>query len=269
MQALIELRQLSYSYTPNGMALSGLQLDIVQGEMFCIIGQNGSGKSTLLNVLNGLVFPDQGSYHFQGREISEHALKDRHFNAWFRQRMQYVFQNPDLQLFSHSVMDELLFGPLQLEMSPAEARDRARETLSALGIENLCDRPVLSLSGGEKKKVAIAATLVMNPDVILVDEPLAGLDPKTQTFMIELMLQLHHAGKTLIFTTHQLDLVDHLQPRVAVLSDDHSIRKTGTAADILSDQEFLISVNLVHEHVHKHGDQEHRHYHSHYVFHKH
>ena len=125
------------------------------------------------------------------------------------------------------------------------------------------------LSGGEKKRVAIASVLTMNPDVLLVDEPLSNLDPKTQTFFIERLLELTQAGKTIIFTTHQLDLIDHLQPRVAVLSDDHTIQKIGTASEILSDEEFLISVNLIHAHSHKHGNEEHKHYHSHYVFHKH
>jgi cobalt/nickel transport system ATP-binding protein len=125
------------------------------------------------------------------------------------------------------------------------------------------------LSGGEKKKVAIASVLTMNPDVLLVDEPLSSLDPKTQTFFIELLVELNHAGKTIIFTTHNLDLIEHLQPRVAVLSEEHTITKIGTASEILNNQEFLISVNLIHEHIHKHGEEEHKHYHSHYVFHKH
>jgi len=125
------------------------------------------------------------------------------------------------------------------------------------------------LSGGEKKKVAIASVLTMNPDILLIDEPLASLDPKTQTFFIELLLELNQAGKTIIFTTHHLDLIDHLQPRVAVLSEEHTIRKTGTAREILSDEEFLISVNLIHQHVHLHGNEVHGHYHSHYVFHNH
>jgi cobalt/nickel transport system ATP-binding protein len=100
-----------------------------------------------------------------------------------------------------------------------------------------------------------------------VDEPLAGIDPKTQTFFVELLLELNHAGKTIIFTTHHLDLIDHLQPRVAVLSEEHTIQKMGTSTEILHDEEFLISVNLIHEHVHKHNEETHKHYHAHYVSH--
>jgi cobalt/nickel transport system ATP-binding protein len=183
--------------------------------------------------------------------------------------MGYIFQNPEIQLFCPTVFDELLFAPLQLNLTVEDAEERAEQTLSFLGIEYLKERPVLMLSGGEKKKVAIASVLTMNPDILLIDEPLSSLDPKTQTFFIDLLLELNRAGKTIVFTTHHLDLIDHLQPRVVVLSEDHTIQKTGTASEILSDEEFLISVNLIHEHVHKHGNEVHRHYHSHYVFHKH
>jgi cobalt/nickel transport system ATP-binding protein len=183
--------------------------------------------------------------------------------------MGYIFQNPDIQLFCPTVFDELLFGPLQINVPLDVARERAEETLSYLGISYLKERSITMLSGGEKKKVAIASVLTMNPEVLLVDEPLSSLDPKTQTFFVELLLELNHTGKTIIFTTHHLDLIDHLQPKVAVLSADHTIGKTGDAPEILGDQEFLASVNLIHEHVHKHGDEEHRHFHSHYVFHKH
>jgi cobalt/nickel transport system ATP-binding protein len=201
--------------------------------------------------------------------VDEKSLKEKSWGIQFRQRMGYIFQNSDIQLFCPTVFDELLFGPLQLNLPPEIAQERAEQTLSYLGIRHLKDRPVYMLSGGEKKRVAIASVLTMSPDVLLVDEPLSNLDPKTQTFFIGLLSELNQAGKTIIFTTHQLDLIDHLQPRVAVLSDDHTIRKTGTAAEILNDEELLINVNLIHEHAHKHGTEEHRHYHSHYVFHKH
>jgi cobalt/nickel transport system ATP-binding protein len=269
MEDIINLKNIHYSYFGKIPALSNVDLTVKKGEMFCIIGQNGSGKSTLLNIINGLIFPEKGEFIFEGNLVNEATLKDKNFNTSFRQKAGYIFQNPDIQLFCHTVFDELLFAPLQLNFSQNEAEKRAIETLAALGIENLKDRSVLSLSGGEKKKVAIASVLTVNPEILLVDEPLAGLDPKTQTFFIELLLELNRAGKTIIFTTHHLDLVDHLQPRVAVLSEDHSIKKIGSATEILNDEEFLISVNLIHEHIHKHGDDVHRHFHSHYVFHKH
>ena len=269
MEEIISLKNINYSYYGKIPALKNINLTVKKGEMFSIIGLNGSGKSTLLHIINALIFPDSGNVLFDESPVTEKALADKSFGIQFRQRMGYIFQNPDIQLFCPTVFDELLFGPLQLNLSLDEAKERAEQTLSYLGIAYLRERPVYMLSGGEKKRVAIASVLTLNPDVLLVDEPLSSLDPKTQTFFIELLLELNQAGKTIIFTTHQLDLIEHLQPRVAVLSEEHTIRKTGTASEILDDQELLISVNLIHEHIHKHGKEEHKHYHSHYVFHKH
>ena len=269
MEDIISLKNIDYSYFSKIPALRNINLSVKKGEMFSVIGLNGSGKSTLLHIINALIFPDSGEVLLEQNPVTEKSLRDKNFGVQFRQRMGYIFQNPDIQLFCPTVFDELLFGPLQLNLTLDEAMERAEQTLSYLGIGYLRERPVYMLSGGEKKRVAIASVLTMNPDILLIDEPLSSLDPRTQTFFIELLLELNHAGKTIIFTTHQLDLIEHLQPRVAVLSDEHTIRKIGTASDILGDEELLINVNLVHEHVHKHGNEEHKHYHSHYVFHKH
>jgi cobalt/nickel transport system ATP-binding protein len=269
MEDIITLKNIDYSYYGKIPAIKNVSFSVKRGEMFSIIGLNGSGKSTLLHIINALIFPDAGDILFEGNAVNEKSLKDKSLGMQFRQRVGYIFQNSDIQLFCPTVFDELLFGPLQLNLPLETAQERAEQTLSYLSIGYLKERPVYMLSGGEKKRVAIASVLTMNPDVLLVDEPLSNLDPKTQTFFIELLLELNQAGKTIIFTTHQLDLIDHLQPRVAVLTDEHTIQKTGTASEILSDEELLISVNLIHEHAHKHGDEEHKHYHSHYVFHKH
>jgi cobalt/nickel transport system ATP-binding protein len=269
MEEIITLKNIDYSYYGKIPALKNVNLEVKKGEMFSIIGLNGSGKSTLLHIINALIIPDAGEVIFDGDPVTEKSLHDRNSGMKLRQRMGYIFQNPDIQLFCPSVFDELLFAPLQLELPLETAQERAEQTLSFLGIESLKDRPIYMLSGGEKKKVAIASVLTMNPDVLLIDEPLASLDPKTQSFFIELLLELNHAGKTIIFTTHHLDLVDHLQPRVAVLSEEHTICRTGNTSEILGDERLLISVNLIHEHIHKHGDEEHGHYHTHYVFHTH
>jgi cobalt/nickel transport system ATP-binding protein len=269
MEDIISLKNVDYSYYGKIPALKNINLTIKKGEMFSIIGLNGCGKSTLLHIINALVFPDSGEVIFDGKPVTEKTLSDNSFGIQYRQRMGYIFQNSDIQLFCPTVFDELLFGPLQHGLPLETAMDRAEQTLSFLGIGYLKDRSVYMLSGGEKKRVAIASVLTMNPDVLLVDEPLSSLDPKTQTFFIELLIELNDAGKTIIFTTHHLELIDHLQPRVAVLSNEHTIRKTGSASEILGDEELLISVNLIHEHIHKHGNEEHRHFHSHYGFHKH
>ena len=269
MEDIITLKNIDYSYYGKILALKNINLSIKKGEMFSIIGLNGCGKSTLLHIINALIFPDSGDVLLEGNPVTEKVLRGTSFGTQFRQRMGYIFQNPDIQLFCPTVFDELLFGPLQLNLPIETAIERAEQTLLFLGIGYLKERSVFMLSGGEKKRVAIASVLTMNPDILLVDEPLSSLDPKTQSFFIELLLELNKAGKTIIFTTHHLDLIDHLQPRVAVLSDEHTIRKTGSASEILGDEELLISVNLIHEHIHKHGNEVHRHSHSHYGFHKH
>ncbi|PKP22394.1 MAG: nickel ABC transporter ATP-binding protein [Bacteroidetes bacterium HGW-Bacteroidetes-21] len=269
MESYISIKNVSYSYYGKEQALCNVNLDIRKGDLLCIIGQNGSGKSTLLHVINALIFPDSGTFEFCGKAITEKYLKDANNNLNFRMQFGYIFQNPDIQLFCPSVIDELLFAPLQLQLSREEAEKRAHDTMKYIGIEHLKERSVLSLSGGEKKKVAIASILTMNPEVILIDEPLAGLDPKTQTFFTEMIIELHRIGKTIVFTTHNLELIDHLQPKVAVISEQHSVIKVGTTTEILNDEELLKNVNLLHEHTHIHGNEVHRHYHSHYVFHKH
>jgi cobalt/nickel transport system ATP-binding protein len=269
MEDIISLKNIDYSYYGKIPALKNISLSVKKGEMFSIIGLNGSGKSTLLHIINALIYPDSGEFLYKGNHVSEKSMHDKNFGMEFRQSMGYIFQNSDIQLFCPTVFDELLFAPLQVNLPYEAAKERAEQTLSFLDIEYLKERPIYMLSGGEKKRVAIASVLTVNPEILLIDEPLSSLDPKTQTFFTELLLDLNHAGKTIIFTTHHLDLIDHLQPTVAVLSEEHTIMKTGTASEILNDEKFLVSVNLIHEHVHKHGNEEHRHFHSHYVFHKH
>lgn len=269
VEKMIVLDSVSYKYQDMISAISNINLEVREGERFAIIGANGSGKTTLLQIMNGLIPLSSGRIFFRGHEVSTKSLKEKGFMRFFRERVGYVFQDPDVQLFCPTVLDELLYGPLQLEISKEEALDRAFEIMKMLGIENLKDRPSYMLSGGEKKKVAIGSVLTMNPEVLLLDEPTNGLDPKTQCFLVELMLALNEAGKTLVIATHDLSLVDELQATVGVLSEEHRMEKTGSAIDILKDEELLLRVNLIHEHIHRHGDMAHRHIHSHYLFHRH
>jgi cobalt/nickel transport system ATP-binding protein len=269
MEAIIRLDSVTYRYHDVVPAVEEVTLSVTRGEIFAAIGSNGSGKSTLLQIMSGLLHPSPGAVFFEGREVSARALQDKHFLKFFRERLGYVFQDSDVQLFCPTVLDELLYGPLQLDLPEQEAALRAEEVLRLLGIPHLRNRPSFMLSGGEKKRVAIASVLTMNPEVLLFDEPTNGLDPRTQCFLVELLLALHDAGKTIVIATHDLSLVDELQARVAVLGEDHRLAAVGRAQDILRDEALLLRVNLVHEHLHFHGPTPHSHLHSHYLFHRH
>ncbi|MFA5353923.1 MAG: ABC transporter ATP-binding protein [Thermodesulfovibrionales bacterium] len=266
---IIQLDKIRYSYYGNIPALLDISLDIRKGEKLAIIGANGSGKSTLLQIMDGLIHPSQGRVLFRGQEVSERSLRDREFVRFFRQRVGYVFQDSDIQLFCPTVMDELLFGPLHAGIEEGAAVKRAEEVMEMLEIKGLRERPSSMLSGGEKKRVALGSVLTMNPEVLLLDEPTNGLDPRTQCFLMELILALSDAGKTIVISTHDLALVDELHPQVAVLSEAHRIEGIGSSDEILRDNDLLLRVNLVHEHMHSHGDMAHKHIHSHYLFHKH
>jgi cobalt/nickel transport system ATP-binding protein len=201
----------------------------------------------LLKLLDGLLFAQQGSISAFGQPLTEDALEDEQFNRGFRSRVGFVFQNSDAQVFSPTVRDEIAFGPLNLGLSTAEVRMRVDDTLAMLDIAGLADRAPHQLSGGQKKRVAIASVLVMNPDVLLFDEPTAALDPRTQQWLIELIVELNAAGKTIVVATHDLDAVDVLADRCLVFGEDHRLVRSGPPAQILSDRELLLAVNLIHE----------------------
>jgi cobalt/nickel transport system ATP-binding protein len=269
MAEIFNLQEVGFTYMLNQPALSGINMVVNQGEILSIIGANGSGKSTLLHLLCGLIFPSIGKIKFKDIAITEDKLKEAEFNRKFRASIGYIFQNSDAQLFCPTVMDELLFGPLQMGLSKSSAYERAEEILNILNIAELKDRPPYMLSGGEKKRVAIGAVLTSNPEILVIDEPMSGLDPKTRSFFIEMIFKLNEAGKTIIIATHHLELVDHLQSRVVVLSEQHRIEKIGNAEEVLKDLDLLIRTNLIHEHLHRHGDNIHKHLPNGFLFHNH
>lgn len=269
MAPLMKMEQITFRYYQKFTALEEVTLEVNSGELLAIVGANGSGKSTLLQIMDGLLYPEKGRVFFKDLEISEKTLKDKGFLRMFREQVGYIFQDPDIQLFCPTVYEELLYGPLQIGLSQEEAHQRSIQILNMLSISHLKDRPSYMLSGGEKKKVAIGSVLTMNPEVILFDEPTNGLDPRTQVFLVELLLALHKAGKTIVFATHDLGLVGEIATRVAVLSEEHRLAKIDSTEHILSDQDLLLRVNLIHEHTHRHGTTLHRHLHFHSLPHRH
>jgi cobalt/nickel transport system ATP-binding protein len=261
-ETVLAVRDVSYAYLGRFSALAGVSLDVQRGEKLALLGANGCGKSTLLRILDGLLFPDAGSLHAFGVEVTEDALEDDQFSHAFRSRVGFVFQNADAQVFSPTVRDEIAFGPLNMGLALDDVETRVDDTLQMLGIVDLADRAPFQLSGGEKKRVAIASVLVMNPEVLLFDEPTATLDPRTQRWLVELIGELGRAGKTIVLATHDLDTLPLLADRCIVMSEEHTIVRECTPAELLADRELLLGVNLAHDHVHAHGAVTHSHLHG-------
>lgn len=261
MAPLFELRDIFFSY--DGIpALRGLSLDVEQGQRVALVGANGSGKSTLLRVLDGLGFVSQGAVSFEGQQLTPGRLQDDAFALPFRRRVTLVFQNPDVQLFNPTVFDEVAFAPLQLQWPREDLLARIDETLELMGISHLRERPPYHLSGGEKKRVALASVLVLDPDVLLLDEPTATLDPRSQSHLIDLIQSWKGSTKTVISATHQLEIVEDIADRVFVLEEGR-VAASGTPAEILANHELLLRANLVHAHRHSHGGVVHSHPHIH------
>ena len=261
--SIFEVTNLSYDYPGKIPALRQLNLKFGSGELVALIGANGSGKSTFLKLLDGLIFPMDGELKAFGKQLSEKALKDGNFAAEFRSKVGLVFQDADVQLFSPTVWDEVTFGPLQLGISKEEVISRGKEALELLNIYHLKERPPYLLSGGEKKKVSLASVLSLKPQVLLLDEPTTGLDPRSQGRLIDFLLQWVTQEKCLVFSTQDLDLVEEVANRVIVMSSDHSIIADGEPQKFLSDPDFLLRTNLIHEHSHRHKDLIHHHQHLH------
>lgn len=246
-EVLLECAGLRYSYLDRFPALSGVDVTVRSGERLALLGANGCGKSTLLKVLDGLIFPAAGHYTAFGHEITEDALEDEQMSVGFRSRVGFVFQNSDAQVFSPTVREEIAFGPLQLGLDRDEAAARVDDLLGYLDITELADRAPFQLSGGQKKKVAIASVLVMSPEVLLFDEPTAALDPRSQQWLTDLIERLGASGRTIVHATHDLEALDVLADRCVVFSEDHRVVATGTPDEILADRDLLLSVNLIHE----------------------
>jgi len=240
---MIEIKNLNFKYKTN-VALKDVSLKIREGESVALIGPNGSGKSTFLKLINGIVFGNSGSYIFDGEEITEKRLQDNRVSKLFHKRIGFVFQNSDAQLFCPNVYEEVAFGPRQMGMDDGEVDKRVRDCLKLLDIEKLKDREPYNLSGGEKRKVAIASVLSLNPEVLVLDEPMNGIDPKGKRFLRELILRLNKSGKTIICSTHDFEYVKGIFKRVVVFSEEHTILRDDAYDSVIGDEEFLIKHNI-------------------------
>lgn len=247
---VFDISDVSYSYGQID-ALRCVTLQITRGERIALLGANGSGKSTLLRLLAALCFPDQGSILFAGDSLNADRLETDEFFFRFRRRVGIVFQNPDVQLFNPSVFDELAFGPLQLRWPKDKIRERVFETLAALDIAGLSDRAPHRLSGGEKKRVALASVLVLDPEVLLLDEPTAGLDPSSASQIVHLLASWKNGSRTVIAATHDLDVVEEIADRCWVLESGRLIADDEPLS-VLHNVALLERASLIRPHMHTH-----------------
>ena len=218
-----------YSYTPEREVLRGLTLRLDHGEKVALVGANGAGKSTLMLHANGLLTPSQGRIVVGDMELTAKTLRT------IRQSVGLVFQNPDDQLFMPTVEEDVGFGPANMHLSREEITERIERALRAVGALDLRHRSPQQLSGGEKHRVAIATVLAMEPSILVMDEPSAGLDPRARRQIIELMLGFGH---TALIATHDLDMAQRLCPRTVIMLAGQ-VAADGPTSQILSDSALL------------------------------
>jgi cobalt/nickel transport system ATP-binding protein len=247
--ALFELREVTFGYA-QADALYGLTFSVHSGDRLAVLGANGSGKSTLLRLLDALIFRRQGDVKFCGSSLTEDLLHDEDFAFDFRRRVALLFQNPEVQLFNPTVFDEIAFGPLQLRWPRDAIRERVATTMDEMQLTHLQSRAPHRLSNGEKKRVALASVLVLEPDVLLLDEPTAGLDPSSQSHVIDCLIAWK-GTRTIVTATHDLDIVEDIADRCCVLEGGRAAAM-GSPGDILYDEDLLRRTHLIHTHRHHH-----------------
>ncbi len=231
---LVEADQLVHVYPDGTRALDGVSFTITHGESVAIIGANGAGKSTLLLHLNGVLLPSSGSVRIGHTPVTTATL------GHIRRTVGLVFQNPDDQLFMPIVREDVAFGPRNLGFSGPELERCVMDALRQVDAIHLADKPPYNLSGGEKKRAAIAAVLAMSPDILVMDEPTSGLDPHARRQLIGLIREFQH---TRIITSHDLDMVYDVCQRVIVLKDGR-VAADGPAAAIFADKGLLEGCRL-------------------------
>lgn len=242
----IHLQEVSYTYqagTPfEGRALFGVDLEIVDGSYTALIGHTGSGKSTILQLLNGLNIPTSGSVIVDDMVIN--ATSDKKGIKQVRKKVGLVFQFPESQVFDETVLKDVAFGPQNFGISQEEAEKIAREKLALVGIsEELFERSPFELSGGQMRRVAIAGILAMEPNVLVLDEPTAGLDPAGRQELMDIFKQLHAIGMTIVLVTHLMDDVANYADWVYVMEKGKLIR-SGKPRDVFQEVEFLETIQL-------------------------
>jgi cobalt/nickel transport system ATP-binding protein len=230
----IDVKDLRFAYPDGTQALDGVSFEAVHGESVAVVGANGAGKSTLLMHLNGVLLPASGKVTVGDMPVTAKTL------SHIRRQVGTVFQDPDDQLFMPTVFDDVAFGPLNLDLPEEACRLRVQACLEQVGAWHLRDRPPHHLSGGEKRRVAIACVLAMSPGILLLDEPSTGLDPRARRQIIDLLKGFSHSK---IVVSHDLDMVLDLCPRTIVLHQGR-VAADGPTVKLFQDKELLEQAGL-------------------------
>jgi cobalt/nickel transport system ATP-binding protein len=236
---IIDAQNVTYRYPDGTKALDDIDFSFENGSITAILGQNGAGKSTLLLHLNATLRPINGTVYLKGEPLA-YDKKGLHY---IRRTVGMVFQNPDDQLLAPTVLQDVAFGPKNLKLTGAEIKHRVDEALRLVGMEVYADKPPHFLSGGQKKRVAIAGVIAMKPEIIVLDEPTAGLDPQGCAEIIEILDELNADGKTIIFSTHDVDLAAKWADRIYVLHEGR-IKKHGSPPQIFADHTMISETGL-------------------------
>jgi len=237
--AIIEAKDIVYKYPDGTLALDRANLSVEKGEMVALLGPNGAGKSTLFLHFNGILKPKSGKMLLKGAPIKYDAKSLMEV----RKTVGIVFQNSDDQLFAPTVKQDVAFGPLNLGLKDEEVEKRVKEALKEVGMEGFENKPPHHLSGGQKKRVAIAGILAMHPEIMVLDEPTAGLDPMGASKIMKLLYKLNKEGITIIISTHDVDLVPIYANKIFVMGKT-KIVKSGTVEEVFSDVKTIRSANL-------------------------
>ncbi|QCD64982.1 MULTISPECIES: energy-coupling factor ABC transporter ATP-binding protein [Halomicrobium] len=232
---VIEASGLAYRYEDGTTAVDGVDLTIEAGERVALLGPNGAGKSTLLLLLGGLLPPDDGSVRYFGTDQPGDAVRDR---------LGVLTQDPGEYLFNPTVREDIEYGPAQLGLSAAEADRRVAELAERFDLEHLLDRPPFRLSGGEQRRAAIASVLSVDPDVLLLDEPLSNVDGNNEAELLDLLDELSADGVTIVTSTPDTDLVAAVADRVVLLGRDGRVVATGSTREVLTDTDRLREAGL-------------------------
>ncbi len=219
--AIIEIEDIHYTYKDGTEALRGLSLYVEAGEKVALLGPNGAGKSTLLLHLNGINLPQRGKVRVMGREVNSKSER------WVRSRVGLVFQDPDDQVFSSTVWEDVAFGPENMGLDGPEIDRRVTGALEAVGMLDHRHRAPYHLSYGQKKRVAIAGVLAMLPEIVVLDEPMAFLDPRGKDTLSEILNRLHGQGQTIIIATHDVDFAAEWADRVIIVKDGRTLAQGG------------------------------------------